>query len=53
MLITQDNTETKIKYNNESAQLIAKINQYLYQNMAVDVLGAKFSPSFKRGYWDR
>lgn len=52
MLIIQDNTETKIKYNNESAQLIDKINQYLYQNMAVDVQGAKFSPSFKRGYWD-
>lgn len=52
MLIIQDNTQTKIKFDGESSQLRDKINQYLYDNMAVDVQGAKFSPSFKRGYWD-
>lgn len=52
MLIIQDNTQTKIKYDGETAQMRDKINQYLYDKMAVDVQGAKFSPSFKRGYWD-
>lgn len=52
MLIIQDNTYTKIKFDNESEGTIDYVNDYLYNSLEVMIKGAEHSPAFRAGSWD-
>lgn len=51
MQVIKDNALTKIYYT-EDPELQAKVDDYLYMQLAEQVPGAEFSPQVKRGYWD-